>query len=248
MRPDTGTAIVLLRHGETAWNVERRMQGHIDIALNAAGKRQALALARALQDEAFDAVISSDLQRASQTAQAVAEAHALPVQSDSGLRERCFGGFEGLTYDEIRCRFPREYAAYQAREVDAQFPPGRAAGESFRQFYQRAITAIFRLAQPYQGRKIALVAHGGVLECAYRAALQMPLATPRDFEVRNASINRFSVKDGVLRLHAWGDIAHLDAPALDEVDRCATRECRVIRHGSMPRNAHTLEEYFKKLI
>ncbi len=217
----TSTTIVLIRHGETAWNAERRLQGHIDIALNGEGERQALALGLALQGESVAAVISSDLQRAHQTAQAVAQHHGLSVHLDDGLRERCFGGFEGLTYSEIKQRYPLEYAAFQSRDVDARLPSGVRQGESFRQFYSRTMIAILRLAQQYQGQKIVIAAHGGVLECAYRAALSMPLATPRDFEVRNASINRFTVKEGVLTMIAWGDIDHLEMPTLDEIDRCA---------------------------
>jgi probable phosphoglycerate mutase len=215
------TTIILIRHGETAWNAERRLQGHIDIALNAAGERQAQALGHALRAEALDAVIASDLQRAHQTAQAVAHWHGVPVQSDAGLRERCFGAFEGMTYQEIRQHYPVEHIAWKTREVDAILPPGMRVGETFRAFYGRTMAAITGLAQQYPGQKIAMVAHGGVLECAYRAALSMPLATVRDFDVLNASINRFTFKDGVLTLTAWGDVAHLEGTVLDEVDPCA---------------------------
>lgn len=210
------TTIVLIRHGETAWNAERRLQGHIDIALNPEGLRQAQALGAALADERFDAIISSDLQRAYQTAQALARVQGMPVHSDPGLRERCFGGFEGLLYAEIAQRFPREFAAWQARDIDGVMPPGIRVAETFRQFYQRCTNAILGLAQRHPGRSLALVAHGGVLECAYRAALGLSLETPRDFPVLNASINRFSVTDGRLALVSWGDVAHLQRGVLDE--------------------------------
>jgi probable phosphoglycerate mutase len=212
------TRIVLIRHGETAWNAERRLQGHIDIALNAEGLRQADALARALAGDTFDAIIASDLQRAHQTAQAVARPHGHAVSTDHMLRERCFGGFEGLLYAEIEARFPREFKAWQARDIDSVMPPGARQGETFRQFYDRCVAAIIAHAESRPGRTLALVAHGGVLECAYRAALGLSLETPRDFPVMNASINRFTVRAGKLSLESWGEVDHLQRGVLDELN------------------------------
>jgi probable phosphoglycerate mutase len=211
------THIVLIRHGETAWNAERRLQGHIDIALNTEGLRQADALAAALAGERFDAIVASDLQRAHQTAQAVARVQGMALHSDPGLRERCYGGFEGLLYAEIEERFPREFAAWQARDIDSVMPSGLRTAESFRQFYQRSLHAILGWAERHPGKRLALVAHGGVLECAYRGAMGLPLETPRDFPVKNASINRFSVTDGTLALHSWGEVDHLERGVLDEL-------------------------------
>ena len=210
--------IILIRHGETAWNAERRLQGHLDIPLNAEGERQARLLAGALAAEPIDLIFSSDLQRARQTAQAVATLRGMPLQIEPGLRERCYGGFEGLLYSEIEQRFPAEFAAWQARDVDAILPTGKNCGESFRQFYARATTAILGLAQAHAGQTIAMVAHGGVLECAYRMALDLPLETPRDFKVFNASINRFHLEEGRLVLDSWGEVAHLQPAVLDELN------------------------------
>ena len=221
--PAGATTIVLIRHGETAWNAERRLQGHLDIALNAEGERQAAALGRALAGEHIDLVISSDLRRARQTAEAIVLAQSaegateLDVQRDPQLRERCYGGFEGLLYSEIAARFPLEFAAWQARNVDAVLPPGENCGETFRQFYDRATSAILKHAARHPGRTLALVAHGGVLECAYRAALRLPLETPRDFKVHNASVNRFVVEEGKLRLVSWGEVDHLRHAVLDDL-------------------------------
>jgi probable phosphoglycerate mutase len=208
---------VLIRHGETAWNAERRLQGHIDIGLNEEGQRQAAALARALQVESFDAIYASDLQRAYQTAQAVARLQAMCVHADPGLRERCYGGFEGLLYAEIEQRFPRQFAAWQARDVDGDMPDGARVAETFRQFFQRCRDTITAIGARHAGQTIAMVAHGGVLECAYRAALGLSLETPRDFPVRNASINRFTLQHGQLALTSWGEVDHLRAGALDEL-------------------------------
>jgi len=217
MQNDITTRIVLIRHGETAWNAERRLQGHLDIDLNAEGQRQARALAAALARERFDVLVSSDLARAAQTAKAVAEVLDLPLYIDGRLRERCYGGFEGLLYAEIAERFPAEFAAWQGRDIEGALPLGENCGETFRQFYDRVIPAILGWAADNPGKSLALVAHGGVLECAYRAALELPLDTPRDFKVHNASINRFIVQDGKLKLESWGEVAHLQPAVLDDI-------------------------------
>jgi probable phosphoglycerate mutase len=215
--PASPTNILLIRHGETAWNAERRLQGHLDIVLNAEGERQAALLAAALSNEPLDVIVASDLLRARRTAGALARVHGLPVQLDGGLRERCYGGFEGMLYTEIAQHFPIEFAAWQARDVDARLPPGANRGETFREFYTRVTGAMLRWAKAHPGKSLALVAHGGVLECAYRAALGLPLETPRDFKVHNASINRFTVADGALKLTSWGEIAHLRPAVLDDL-------------------------------
>ncbi len=162
------THIVLIRHGETAWNAERRLQGHLDIALNAEGLRQADALGAALAGEHVDAIIASDLQRAHQTALAVAAGRSMTVVQDPMLRERCYGGFEGLLYADIEQRFPVEFAAWQARDIDSVMPPGARVAESFRQFYARCTAAIVGHAARHPGKRLALVAHGA------RCAAQFP--------------------------------------------------------------------------
>jgi probable phosphoglycerate mutase len=211
------TRILLIRHGETAWNAVRRLQGHTDIPLNPTGERQAEALARALAGEALDAIVSSDLGRALQTAQAVARHHPhLPLHTDPGLRERGYGAFEGLLYTEIAERYPVEFAEWQARDVDAVMPSGERPAESFRQFYQRCQDGIARWAAHYPQQTIVMVAHGGVLECAYRAARGLTLEGPRDFTIRNATVNRFRMDAGVLVLESWGEAIHL-AGSLDEM-------------------------------
>ncbi|QBE63051.1 histidine phosphatase family protein [Pseudoduganella lutea] len=210
------TELLLIRHGETAWNAVRRLQGHLDIGLNDAGRRQASALARSLAAEPLAAIVASDLQRAMHTAEAVAEYHHVPFHTDPALRERGYGVFEGLLYTEIEARYPDHFTAWQGRHVDSVMPHGERHAESFRQFYERCTAAIGHWADQYPGRRIAIVAHGGVLECAYRAAREMTLESPRDFQVRNASINRFTWSEGKLALTHWGDVDHL-AQALDDI-------------------------------
>ena len=211
--------LLLIRHGETAWNAEKRMQGHLDISLNGAGLRQAEALGTALRDEHLDAIISSDLQRAQQTAQALAAPRAMTVAIDAGLRERCFGIFEGLLYADLEQAHPAAFAAWSAREMDARYPSGINHAETLREFSARALAAIDRLAAAGGHRKIALVTHGGVLECAHRAATGTALTQARDFDILNASVNRLRWDAGRLEILDWADVRHLDRGALDEIER-----------------------------
>ncbi|RZI41875.1 histidine phosphatase family protein [Herbaspirillum sp. HC18] len=216
------TEILLIRHGETAWNAIKRLQGHLDIPLNEEGERQAAALGRALREEPLDAIFSSDLQRARQTAQAIAAHRGMTVHTDRGLRERCYGAFEGMLYAEIKGRYPEAYAAWQARQIDARFPPGVFVAETLREFSQRVVGAITRIVTEGKYRRVAMVSHGGVLECAYRASQGLGFEHARDFDIFNASVNRFTWDGTSLKLAKWGDVAHLEdieAEALDEIDR-----------------------------
>lgn len=213
------TEILLIRHGETEWNAVKRLQGHLDIGLNAEGERQVAALGQALLDEPLDVIVSSDLQRAMQTARAIAMPRGMEIELDAGLRERCYGAFEGVLYSDIAGRFPEAYAAWQARDIDARFPEGERKAETLREFYERVVTTIVRLASRHRNKKIALVTHGGVLECAYRAATGVGLLSPRDFDIFNASINRIVCNGAELQVAEWSNVAHLAQTALDEINK-----------------------------
>lgn len=216
------TEIILIRHGETAWNAEKRLQGHLDIPLNAAGQRQAVALGQALHGEHLDAIIASDLLRARQTAQEIAAPRGMTVHIEPGLRERCYGAFEGMLYAEVGERYPEAFAAWQAREMDARFPPGENVAETLREFAERAVGTIARIARDGKYRKVALVTHGGVLECAYREAQGIGFSHARNFDIFNASINRFVWGGKAIQLSHWGDVTHLQTKAfraLDEIDK-----------------------------
>lgn len=214
--------ILLIRHGETAWNAERRLQGQLDVPLNAHGRRQAAALAEALRAEPLDAVIASDLQRARKTAQALADAAGLPLRLDAGLRERCYGGFESLLYDDIAGRFPAAYAAWQARDIDFRFPAGHGEAETLREFATRAVAAVLRLARDAHQRgqrRIAIVSHGGVLESVYRDVHALGHLPARDFAIPNAGVNRLRHDGARLQIAHWADVSHLQRlAALDEID------------------------------
>jgi probable phosphoglycerate mutase len=213
------TEILLIRHGETDWNVEKRLQGHLDIALNAEGERQASALARALSEESVDAIFASDLQRAMQTAQAVAAPRGMQVRIERDLRERSYGAFEGLLHSDINAQYPEAYAMLRARDIDARYPMGRQQAETLREFSQRAVGVITRLANEHRNKKIVIVSHGGLLECIYRAANALDLSPPRDFDIKNASINRLLWDGSALRISHWSDVSHLSDLSLDEIDK-----------------------------
>jgi probable phosphoglycerate mutase len=205
------TRVLLVRHGETDWNVQTRLQGHTDIPLNAAGRWQAECLRQALQGEALDAVYSSDLQRAWQTAEAVASATGAPLQAEPALRERGFGCFEGLTHAELEARWPDDARRWRQREP--AFAP--AGGENLIDFHARCLGATLRLAAQHPGGSIALVAHGGVLDSLYRAATHVPLDAPRSWRMANATLNRLLYNGQGLKLVGWDDDSHLVPPPAD---------------------------------
>lgn len=200
------TRIFALRHGETAWNVHQRIQGQLDVPLNGRGREQAARLALALQGEGLSAVHSSDLQRAAATAQAVADACGLPVAHDPALRERAFGRFEGQTYSEIEARWPEEALRWRKRDVD--FAPG--GGETLREFSGRCVAVCTRLALAHRGEAIAVVAHGGVLDCLYRASAGLALDAPRTWQLGNAAINRVLFNGEGFVVIGWNDHGHLE--------------------------------------
>ncbi|MES2538776.1 MAG: histidine phosphatase family protein [Pseudomonadota bacterium] len=213
------TEILLIRHGETHWNVEKRVQGHLDIALNAEGERQAAALGDALSDEKIDVIYASDLQRARQTAQAIAAPHGMQVRIERDLRERSYGAFEGMLHGDINTTYPDAYTMLRARDIDARFPMGVQQAETLRELSQRAVGVITRLANEHRHKKIVIVSHGGVLECIYRAANRLDFSPPRDFDIKNASINRLLWDGESLRIAHWSDVRHLAGLSLDEIDK-----------------------------
>ncbi|MBA4177541.1 MAG: histidine phosphatase family protein [Leptothrix sp. (in: Bacteria)] len=204
------TRLFVVRHGQTAWNVERRIQGQLDLPLDDTGRWQAVRLAQALQGEALGAVYSSDLQRAHDTALPLAAATAAPLHTDVRLRERSFGRFEGHTYADIERQWPDEAARWRSREIG--FGPG--GGEPLQPFYDRCVDAVLALAASHPGQAIAIVAHGGVLDCLYRAAVGIDVAAPRGWQVGNATINRLLFNGERLQLVGWSDDGHLQGDAL----------------------------------
>ena len=212
MHDQQATRILAIRHGETDWNVDGRIQGQLDIPLNATGQWQVHRLALAVADEGIDAVYSSDLLRAFETAQSVARGCGQPIVTDAGLRERGFGIFEGLSYAEITQRWPEQAERWRRRDPDF----GPEGGETLRDFSARSIATVERLAALHPGQTIAVVSHGGVMDCLYRAAARVALDAPRSWQLGNAAINRLLYTPQGFTLIGWSDVHHLDDDVPDE--------------------------------
>ena len=203
------TRIILLRHGETTWNVEGRYQGHLDSPLSPRGESQARALALRLAGMKLTALYSSDLGRARQTADAIAKATGQEVRIDPRLRERHLGIFQGLLKSEIKLKLAEDYRLFKTAGPDHALP----GGESPRQAAQRNIACLEDLARRHPDETIVVVAHGGTISALLRHTLSIPPGTPRRFERFNASWNVFTWDDnaGRWRLETWGDLSHLSA-------------------------------------
>ncbi len=213
------TRIIAVRHGETAWNVDTRIQGFLDIALNDTGRWQAHRLALALAGEQLDALYASDLWRAYDTALSISNATGLPITTNEGLRERGFGEFEGKTFTEIEALWPDKALKWRKRIPD--FAP--EGGESLLQFRERILATVSALAAQNTGKQIIITSHGGAMDVLYRAATGQDLQAPRTWQLGNAAINRLlwapggedrnNPEDnphGHFTLVGWADSFHLD--------------------------------------
>ena len=199
--------IILIRHGETDWNRAMRFQGQTDIPLNATGLLQAQRLTGRVAAESVDAVVSSDLQRAMQTAAPAAAQLGLSPAREIGFREQCFGVAEGLTSTEIRQQRPEDWARWTSFQADESFE----GGESTRQFHARSLAALRSVAALHAGKTVLVVTHGGVLDMIFRTARALSLDGPRMAEIPNAGFNRVAVAaDGRIDILVWADTAHLD--------------------------------------
>jgi len=206
------TKFIVIRHGETAWNAEGRIQGHLDSSLNEEGLAQALLLGERLGDEPFDHFYSSDLGRALQTAQPIADRSSKIPMTAQQLRERNLGIFQGLTGKQCEHRYPQDYRLFHRREVDHAMP----GGESIRQLNQRVSGFFDEIAARHAGQTIVAVTHGGVLDALYRHVMRIPLERPRDFPIYNASLNIVRFSGGRWFLDVWGDISHLTRDAAQD--------------------------------
>ena len=201
------TELILIRHGETAWNAERRIQGQLDVPLNEVGRAQAEAIALRFRDETIDVLVSSDLSRAMQTMRPIADACGLQVLSDSRLRERNLGVLEGLFYEEAQRKMRQVLDVFLSRKVDTSID----GGESLREFAQRVIDVLTETVATHAGKRIVAVTHGGVVDIACRHANGSPLETPRGFPIHNTSVSTFHVDDSGFNLVDQADLSHLPA-------------------------------------
>lgn len=207
--PSIATELILIRHGETDWNAAGRIQGHTDIPLNETGHEQARRAAQAVAElhaqTPIAAVISSDMQRAQQTAQPIAKACGLGLQHDAQLREKCYGILEGMTWEERNAKHPELNYEHELANPEFAVPEG----ESRQVFYDRITRALHAIARAHAGRAVVVVTHGGVLDMAYRAATQSPLTMRRTWDTRNAALNSIVFHQGVMKLRYWAEDMHL---------------------------------------
>jgi probable phosphoglycerate mutase len=232
----TITRLCIVRHGETDWNIEKRLQGQLDVALNAQGRAQARALCRTLSEQQnaagnaadnaaghaagnagighakFAAVYSSDLARAWQTAQIASAGLPIAVLPAPTFRERHYGTHQGLTSQEAAQAHPAMYRLHQARDLHYDYE----TGESLARFAARIEKGLQTLAERHRGQSILIFTHGGVLDIIYRLVTQRPLNTPRDFPIPNAAINWLSHSEAGWRITCWGNQSHL-GQTLDEL-------------------------------
>ena len=203
------TRVLLVRHGQSQGNAERRFGGHSPTPLSELGHRQAAATARALAKERVTAIYSSDLLRAVQTAEPLARATGLEIKQTPALRERSVGLLEGLTFEAAAAAHPEEYAALLRRDFEHVL----AGGESYRQLLDRAATHLDRAVEQNRGGTLALFSHTGticILALHLMGALDAPHLKPVWLSTNNCGVTRFSIDHGgLIRIKALNDTRHL---------------------------------------
>jgi probable phosphoglycerate mutase len=199
------TELLFIRHGETDWNRQQRFQGQIDVPLNAMGHAQAARLGQRLAGETHDALFSSDLARARETAAPMAAAWGRQPVLVPGLREQSFGVLEGLDVPTIQQQHAALWQQWLEHRADFALP----GGESLRQFHARVIDAVRQLVADAAGQRLVIVTHGGVLDMLWRTANGLPLDGLRACEIPNTGLNRLRWAGGTLHIDSWADEAHL---------------------------------------
>jgi len=206
------TTILLIRHGQTDYNLARRWQGHLDIPLNDRGRRQAHLLAIRLSKVPIRAVFTSDLARARETAEIVARLHNLDPIANAALRERYAGQFQGLTFEELTNNHAETWRRVRLENAT---PPG---GESLFQVAQRAVPAFQAIIEGYKDQCVAIVSHGGTLNLLIASILGLPLGQPARISLRgNTGLSIIEVDESGSRLITLNDTNHLgseDEPGL----------------------------------
>jgi alpha-ribazole phosphatase len=199
--------LLLVRHGETDWNVERRYRGQADVPLNKAGRRQVAALAERLAEEGISVIFSSDLQRARRTALTIGAPHKLPVQVDPNLGEIALGDWEGLTYAQIQQQWPIEVEAWFADPLRVA-PPG---GETLMQVAARVRSILEGLARFSENETVVLVSHGGPLRVLLCLVLGLDVQAHWQFRLDVASVSELYLHGKSVTLVHLNDTHHLDA-------------------------------------
>lgn len=203
------TNVLLIRHGQSRGNAERRFGGHTATPLSGRGHRQAEATARCLKSEGVTAIYSSDLARAIETARPLSKMTGLPIQGTNAFRERSVGVMEGLTFEDAAQQHPEQYAALLRRDFEHIL----TGGESYRQLLDRAWQKLDEIIAQNRGGKIAVFSHTGticILALHLMGALDAPELKPVWISSANCGITRFELRhDGFVRVLSVNDTSHL---------------------------------------
>jgi len=199
------TRFVIIRHGETEWNVDGREMGQLDSPLTPLGVAQAEGLARRVAATRFDALYSSDLGRAVKTATIIARLCSREVLFDARLRERNMGIFQGLTHAEMESKYPAERAEYRKEGSSYVIPSGESADERV----QRALDCLEELAGQHAGGTLVIITHGGILMGLFEHVLGLPFGSGGKFRRPNAAWNVFTRERARWILETWGDVSHI---------------------------------------
>lgn len=197
------TTIILIRHGQTDWNVERRWQGKTDVPLNATGRAQARALAARLTTWPIENIYSSDLSRAVDTAQVLADAVNVELMIEPGWRERDLGELEGLTREEIQDKFP--HLALPRQFIEAR------GGETYILFKQRIVDTFKRIMDKHEGETSVVVSHSAALRVLVSHILELPDRIYAPFSLGgNTGISRIVIDHGRAQLNLLNDTSHIE--------------------------------------
>ena len=197
--------VIMVRHGETIWNTEKRIQGYSNTPLTEYGIRQAEKTGKRLSKENLNEIYSSDLGRAVQTAEIINKHLALNITLVKGLRERKYGVLEELSFSELNSKYPKIKEKLYSHDPEYQIPDG----ESLNEFAERTFNCINNIAENTCSETILLVVHGGVLECFFYMVIGLPLNCRKKFSLFNTSINTFSLYNEKWNLDSWGITDHL---------------------------------------
>jgi broad specificity phosphatase PhoE len=199
--------LLVVRHGETFYNAQRRLTGQSDVPLNSLGERQAVALGDCLATEHLDAIVTSDLERTRVTARTIASFHGLVVQEDSVLRELAFGEWEGYTFDEVLAKDANQASLWRA-DPTIYAPPG---GETIAQLRDRCARALGRWQTGYPDASVLWVTHGGLIGVLLCHVLGIDLKRRWQFSHDNASISELRLRGDRVIIVRLNETAHIRA-------------------------------------
>ncbi|HNW58803.1 MAG TPA: histidine phosphatase family protein [bacterium] len=203
---ESGTELIVVRHGETEWNADKRMQGHMDVPLSATGILQAQAVASRLAAEPVDRIYSSDLKRAFKTAEIIRGERKMALFTDVRLREIHMGTFQGMTQGEAQEKHAEAWERFFVQDAEYALPGGQSRAQK-----QMEIAEFMEeVVRDNPNRRLVVVTHGGILIAMLRHVLHLPPSHHFRVSIKNAGIQRFLCRKGSWFLVTWGEVDHLD--------------------------------------